>query len=247
MQLTPRTLGIALGACLAGGLVLGVASSVGTVISARPTAPDASGTMRSSSATDLGDREVSYPPTEAQSGVISAAPESSPAEMPETPVTSIPSSSSGAAAPAPTSPTPTGSRSPAPRAATTASPPAIHPANKPRPTSPSRALGNRMTNATTPRPRAQHAVTRTNPQPLDGWRAPSLGIGVTNIGAPRLSSGLRAAVTVMCTPSSACDGAGSSLTITPDASSVSVTWSAPEHGTWRPWSVTRAYRAPRAG
>jgi hypothetical protein len=104
-----------------------------------------------------------------------------------------------------------------------------------------------MSNATTQRPRAQHAATRTNPQPLDGWQAPDLGVGVTNVGAPRLSSGRRAAVTVMCTPSSACDGAGSSLTITPEASSVSVTWNAPEQGKWRSWSLTRVYGAPGAG
>ena len=73
-----------------------------------------------------------------------------------------------------------------------------------------------------------------------------LGVGETNIAAPKLSSGARADVTVMCTPSAACSAAGSFVTITPEASMVSVTWSAPARNNWRSWTVSRSYKAPPA-
>ena len=75
---------------------------------------------------------------------------------------------------------------------------------------------------------------------------PAWAWGETNIGVPRLSSGQRADVTVMCTPSTACSASASSLTIAPDASSVSVTWSTPASRKWHSWAVTRAYCAPQA-
>ncbi|MDA2986528.1 MAG: hypothetical protein O2789_02225 [Actinomycetota bacterium] len=62
-----------------------------------------------------------------------------------------------------------------------------------------------------------------------------------------MSSGQRADVTVMCTPSTACGASGSSLNITPDAISVSVTWSLPANGQWRSWAMTQTYSAVHAG
>lgn len=251
MQLTPRTLTMALGACLAGGLVVGAAAAIGPAVSASSAPPEPAPSSQTVSPADLGDADVSFPSPTTSSRPTSAAPPPAPSPSavwpgstvsspprpdhedfiprPTADISATPSATATARAPEPT---------PVPTPAPTQSP-------TPRPTRTTPARGNPMT--TGEAPGHANVVARSTPKPLGSWHAPRLGVGVTNIGAPRLSSGQRADVAVMCTPSTACSASGSSLTITPDASSVSVTWRTPASGKWHSWAVTRAYSAPQAG
>ena len=61
MQLTPRTLTLTLGACLAGGLVLGVAGAIGPAVSASSAAPEPTATVANFPQAELGDSEISFP------------------------------------------------------------------------------------------------------------------------------------------------------------------------------------------
>jgi hypothetical protein len=237
MQLTPRTLTLALGACLAGGLVLGVASVIGPAVSASSAAPEPTATVANFPQTELGDTEISFP-----------SPTSSPSERPA--AASLPPSPNTGWSPSPVnSPATLGdpNRFSSPAATATATPaPIVTP----------EATALETTRIT---PKVEHPLkpeegssnpgpaTWSTPAPLAGWHPPRLGVGETNIAAPKLSSGGRADVTVMCTPSAACSAAGSFVTITPEASMVSVTWSAPARNNWRSWAVSRSYKAPPAG
>lgn len=249
MQLTPRTLTLALGACLGGGLVLGTAAAVSPAVGASSASPGPTASTTNYSPAELGDAEVSFPSPTTSASPRSAAPSQLPSRTDghsASPVTSTEKSTIEVPVPTPTvdataTPLPTSAaRAPRPTAV-----PAQTPSPKPRPARTTPDPGNPVSSS---RPHVQQgAVTRSTPEPLDGWRAPHLGVGVTNIGAPRLSSGWRANVTVMCTPSASCSASGSSLTIMPDASQVWVTWSAPASDKWRSWAATRSYGVPQAG
>ena len=65
------------------------------------------------------------------------------------------------------------------------------------------------------------------PDEIGGWVAPRLRLGDTSIAPPLLTSGVIPFVTVMCSPSSACNLAGDTLTITEGAQQVTVAWHAP--------------------
>jgi hypothetical protein len=238
MQLTPRTLGMVLGACLAGGLVLGIATVVSPPIEAGTPTPQSTAPTTGFSAADLGDAQVSFPDATTGPG----SPPAEPDKAASSPV------ASGPPLVAPITPTTTPGPSPAwwTPSATTVEAPATR---KPR------SSRSKPATSATARPGstskrlhagAPRAVRRSTPAPLHGWAAPGLGRGVTDISAPRLSSGARARVTVMCSPSTACAVSGSSLTIGPEASEVRVTWSVAATSTWWSWSASRSYRPPTA-
>lgn len=222
MQLTPRTLGMALGACLAGGLVVGFVTVISPSVGVSDPSPEAAAASPAYSEAELGDVQVTFPtPSMRVATPTSAA----------TPPDAEPSAPLSTTAPTSASTPP----SPAPKA----TPTAAHTSTPTRSTPPP---------AQAPRPKAiAPAVQRSAPHPLHGWKPPNLGVGVTDISAPALSSGARVHVTVMCTPSSACSAAGSSLKIAPDASTVSVTWSVPPDAKWDSWVATGAYSTGNGG
>ena len=231
MHLTPRTLAMALAACVAGGLVLGIAGMVSPTSAATPPAPASASASASSLATpassaavvDLGDALVSYPLStppvgEATGGaaVASASPGVSLPSAVGTPP--APPSMSAIPAPSPTSTRPT--------------PPATPPARA---------------NATDGKARSIKPRTRARtPDEIGGWVAPRLRLGDTSIAPPLLTSGVIPFVTVMCSPSSACNLAGDTLTITDGAQQVSVAWHAPADDGWRAWNAARTFNAPSA-
>ena len=63
MHLTPRTLAMALVACVAGGLVLGIAGMVSPTSAATPPASSLATPASSATVADLGDTQVNYPIT----------------------------------------------------------------------------------------------------------------------------------------------------------------------------------------
>ena len=68
----------------------------------------------------------------------------------------------------------------------------------------------------------------------------------TSIAPPLLTSGVIPFVTVMCSPSRACNLAGDTLTITEGAQQVTVEWHAPADDGWRAWNAARTFNAPSA-
>ena len=236
MQLTPRTLGMALGGCLAGGLVVGVATVISPSIGITQPTPEAGSSLPAYSEAELGDMQVTYPTP----SMRVAAPTSTPV---------VPTAAS--ASPLPTT-TPTFASSP-PRLKAMAPPTASEVTeaatsrHKPEPTPMHTSTSSISTPlpAAAPKPKVHAApVQRSNPKPLHHWKPPHLAVGVTDISAPALSSGAGVHVTVMCTPSTGCTATGRSLTVTPDALRVSVTWSARPVSRWRAWSDTSAYTSP---
>ena len=235
MQLTPRTLAMALGACIVGGLLLGI---IGIVTPSLTSASASlSGTVaKKMPAADFGDVRVTYP---SSSPLIDSSPvvhtESTPDAAPQPPTpTATPSFS------APPGTTVDSGASGLAFATTRAKPDPNGTPRGPRETSadPARPKSSDRTSQL-PKPR----TTALSPRAMNNWVAPKLGIGVTHIDAPRLSSGAKASVTVMCLPSSACEASGTALTISPAAQRVTVTWSVPAGEEWRAWSVTRTYIA----
>lgn len=245
MQLTPRSLVLILGACMAAGLVLGIATVVRPGSGASATTPDPSSSAPGYSPADLGDASITYPPPPSPAATKVATPDvvDLRSSVPTPGISEWPMAAEGSGAGTP-SPSASGlerpTASPNPRTTPTRKPTSasakVQPAPQPSPPTTSKGNPSRTTQSA-PRP-----SKRATPRPLDGWQAPSLGVGVTDISAPGMSSGARASVLVGCEPSSACAASGSSLTITAEAVSVMVSWTAPAKGTWRSWSVSRAFR-----
>jgi hypothetical protein len=223
MHLTPRTLAMALVACIAGGLVLGIAGMLSPTSTATPPAPSLATPASSAAGVDLGDAQVSYPlstpPVDEATGGV-AVPSVPPiVELPSA-VRTPPASPSMSAIPAP-SPT-----------STRPTPPATPPARA---------------NATDGKARSIKPRTRARtPDEIGGWVAPRLRLGDTSIAPPLLTSGVIPFVTVMCSPSSTCNLAGDTLTITEGARQVTVEWHAPADDGWREWNATRTYNASTA-
>jgi len=214
---------MAVDACLAGGLVLGVAGAVGSGVAVGAAQPEASPTP-TSPADALGDIEITFPSPSAPPISVDPGAIASPAPRP-TPSASVP--------PRESTPVPEViPEDPAPRRASAA------PNRSPRPPASKPAA---------PQPPAVRPTARPEPSPIKkqsprgNWQPPALGIGVTNIGAPRLASGARAEVTVLCIPSVACSPQGSSLTITAEAETAVVTWSAPASRGWQAWHADSVY------
>ena len=223
MHLTPRTLAMALAACVAGGLVLGIAGMVSPTSAATPPAPSLATPASSDAGVDLGDALVSYPlstpPVDEATGGAAVASASPSVVLPGavgTP-TASPSKSS-IPTPSPTSTRPTPPATPLARASTTG--------GEPR--------------SIKPRTRAR------KPDEIGGWVAPRLRLGDTSIAPPLLTSGVIPFVTFMCSPSSACNLAGDTLTITDGAQQVTVEWHAPADDGWRAWNAARTFNAPSA-
>jgi|GEM_PF-3056462 len=239
MQLTPRTLSMALGACLAGGLILGVMAVISPTVGATSPGPEAPGAASAYSQADLGDVQISFPTPEmnvATSMPIPTPSATSPS-IPRPAATTI--GASARPSPAPTATPNTSSVTTAANSGDIAKPSGTQPAAPTRTDTPAKQ---------TPRPKVKApAALRSAPQPLHSWKPPHLGLGVTDISTPSLSSGARVHVTVMCTPSTGCTATGRSLTVTPDALRVSVTWSARPVSRWRAWSDTSAYTSPAKG
>ena len=236
MQLTPRTLGMALGACLAGGLVLGIAGtlSASIAVASAPTQPASS--PSSYSAAVLGD---------AQSTFTGTSPSATPLQSSAVPPTSTPIPESATKSSA-------DSASPTPSTITTTAPAneSPEPARAKRPNARPLAEGTIAVPkppATTPLQPPKPTSKLEKPEPSSSWSAPNLAVGVINIAPPKLTSGARPSVTVMCSPSAACGAAGNSLTIDPEAQRVTVTWSTPRKGRWAPWVAIRAYSAHAGG
>ena len=228
MQLTPRTLTLALGACLAGGLVLGVASVIGSGVAAGAAQPETSPTA-TPPVVALGDAEITFPspqvpPISSDPGPVASPSHTTPSPL-KAPTESIPSPEAA---------------TPDPSTGTKTSPPTQRPRPEPK-------------NSTSPRAQPSSASTGPEPEPRKAqsprgsWQPPALGIGVVNIGAPRLASGARPDVAVLCIPSTSCSAQGSSLTITAQADTVVVTWTAPASRGWRAWHADSIYSPASEG
>ncbi len=239
MQLTPRTLGIALGACMAGGLVVGIAMAIGPSVGTNDARQDAAGSSAAYSKAELGDAQVTYPTPSMRVAAPTSTPTlpavASSSPLPKAKPTIASASSTPPPNEIPTAPEVTktaGSWDKPQPTATRASTP-IHPAPPPE---------------RVPKPKVNSiAVQRSAPEPLHDWKPPHLGVGVTDISAPALTSSARVHVTVMCSPSSACNASGTFLTITPEATHVSVTWSGLSIDRWRAWTTSSDYNAAPAG
>lgn len=232
MQLTPRGLVLTIAAMLAGGLALGIITTLAPApaLTSEPAAPLPS-TSPSWSDDGLGDQVISYPTSPAPTGTTSIATvtpaPSTPAPFPSQAATTATPRSSNVATPGTTPsrvarpdsrPTPRATTGPAPTAATGRPSPQASPRPSSRPA----------------RNSARPAVVR------GGWAAPVLRVGVNDLAVPVLSSGARVQVTVACSPSRACVVSGGDLLVDPAVSSVTVTWSAPARAGYRAWRVSRA-------
>lgn len=241
MQLTPRTLTMALGACMAGGLVLGVAGMVSPSLAATSAPAGVVDSDEDHASAELGDAQVSFPETSASPKPSLAAPVVAavhPVE-PQTVASVSPSAIPRVTTPSSSDPPlPAATRAATPRTARSTEARPARSIQKPPNT------GTPFTKARAPlEPRTQRVATEV----LDGWTAPHLAVGSNSISRPRLSSKAAVNVTVMCSPSTSCVAAGNSLTIDPEAQRVTVTWAAPDGDQWRPWSASAAYTRPTGG
>ena len=248
MQLTGRTLALAAAACIIGGAAFGVVTSIATAAQgqgqAAPTTPASS---------ELGDEVVSFPlPTTSvtpSSSMPSLAPTpdptftagADPVEPAPTVTVTVTAEPSAPSTPTPrptTAPSTAAGRadsasgrannSPSPRFSTQQTRPAVPASPKPQPTRAAKARA----------PEAKPNVVRET-KPKNGWQPPGLQVGNNNITAPRLTSGADVGTFVACGPSTACTVSGNVLFISPEATSVTVTWSAdPAHGYPRWWAST---------
>lgn len=236
MQLTPRGLLLTSGAMLAGGLALGIITTLAPAPALTSDSPaPLPSTSTSWSDADLGDQAISYPTSPVPTGTTAMATAtpapSTPAPFPtQAATTATPRSSNGAtpgATPSPVArpdsrPTSPATSAPAPALATDR--PSVRPSPRPSPRPSSRPARNS----------ASPAVVR------GGWAAPVLRVGLNDLAVPVLSSGAQVQVTVACSPSRACVVSGSDLLVDPAVASVTVTWSAPARAGYRAWRVSRA-------
>lgn len=230
VQLTPRSLVMACGAMLVGGVAFGVITTLAPRSSVADSSPSSSPAATWSDV-ELGDRVSTY-----STG--------SPAAMSSPTPSAITLTATPSALPAATASTPAAGTSPVPTAEPSAAGSSAPAPVTPRPAPPATP---RATTAPRPIPTATH---RPNPRPTPhtakpavvrgGWSAPTIQVGVNDLRPPSLSSGASVQVTVGCSPSRACIVSGSNLVIDPAASSVTVTWSAPAGAGYRAWSVARA-------
>lgn len=229
--MTPRTLLLALAAILVSGVVLGAFTSFAPSItsSTAEATSTAVETAASFSPAELGDAEITYPAPSTSTSTPSATPTPSPAiDIEPTPSGTSSSTSAGARTPViPTGP---------------AVPPS--PSRGVRPTSPD-SVPRRYTTQPTHQPTRTPTPSRRSGTParasvVGGWQAPTLRTGGTVLTRPRLSSGAPVSITVACSPRTACVITGDHLVIGADASSVTVTWSAPARAGFGAWRVSRA-------
>lgn len=233
--MTPQTLLLALGAILVSGVVLGVFTSLAPSITTASTAGASTAavdTGESFSPEELGDAEITYPAPTTTTPKPSVAPVPSPSVDIE-PTPSVTSSASPASS---------GTRTPVIPTASTV------PSSQSRDARPTSLASDapRSTTQPTHRPTRVPTPSRRAVTParvavvVGGWRAPTVRTGATVLTRPRLSSGAPVSITVACSPRDACVISGDRLVIGVDASSVTVTWSAPAHAGFGAWRVSRA-------
>jgi hypothetical protein len=239
MQLTGRTLVLALGACLVGGAAFGLVTSIAGA-APRPAAPvESVAASPASHSQNLGDDVATFP--------LDPSP---------SPDAQIIATSASPVAVESTTPTASPSREPTPKSMATN----VTPAHSPRPvsTSPSHPQpasaqstpGVRITQGATPPPRnaappshtsaraPKPSVSPAATRPLDGWHPPALHVGANDIAPPPLSSGADVGMIIGCSPSAACSLDGGTLTIEPDAAAVNVSWSAPRTRGYLDWQAS---------
>lgn len=225
---------MAIGACLAGGLVLGAATTFAPSLgSARPT-PSASHYDEAA----LGDSQVSFPMPTATPPPAVVVP------------SATPTSESLTLGPASASADPVTSTSPEPRSTAPhrSAPTVANPTTEPAWTAQPHAESTPARSATSPSPgrpfqNSRPAVPAAAPVHLNGWVPRQLRVGANDVTAPKLSTGAKVTVTVMCSPSTACQMSGSSLVIDPAAAQVAVTWRSPGNSQSRAWSASRTFSA----
>lgn len=237
MQLTGRSLIMALAACVASGAAFGVVTSL-----ARAQQPSTPETVSAPSTplvaptigpTELGDEIASYPLTTTSATVSpSSASEASSTSLPTSKAVTPTATPSAVLTSAPAhvvaGPTQRPARQPS-AAARWSRPPDPKPAAS-RP--PAGDPGVPLAAATTSRPKPK--VTR----PVNGWHPPVLRVGDNDISAPVLSSGADVGMVIGCSPSSACILVGEALTITAHAAAVNVSWSATRTHGYPGWQAT---------
>lgn len=237
MQLTGRSLIMALFACVVSGAVFGTVTSLARA--QQPSTPETVSTPSTPPVAptigpmELGDEIASYPltTTSATASPSSASEASSTSVPTSNAVTPTASASAvGTSAPAPVVAGPSQRPYGQPPAAAKRS----HPPNPPSVTSrpPTGDPGVPFAATTTSRPTPK--VTR----PVNGWHPPVLRVGDIDISAPVLNSGADVGMVIGCSPSSACILVGEALTITSDAAAVSVSWSAPRTRGYPDWRAT---------
>lgn len=159
---------------------------------------------------------------------VSATVAPQPPSAPPSPAAAL-ATSTPAADPLGPSPMPTAAPSPTPSpSSSTATRPAARPSATPPSTPPAVA------------PRSPAPPARKANGPVSGWSAPIVQAGQVALSRPQLKSGQRPAITVACSPSSACTVSGSTLTVAETATSVTVTWSSPATKKWTAWRTSRS-------
>jgi hypothetical protein len=245
MQLTGRTLVLALGACLVSGAAFGLVTSIAGDAPRPPTPAESDTRAPASHSENLGDEVNTFPldpspppdaritdptasPLAAESATATAIPTREPTPestvAPSTPTRSPEAVTTPEAHPQPSSAQPT----PGVRITTRATRP---PRDTARPT---------HTPARGPKPSVSPAATR----PLDGWHPPALHVGANDIAPPRLSSGADVGIVIGCSPAAECSVHRSTLVLSPSTLSVSVTWSAPGSRGFTSWSDEALWTAP---
>ncbi len=228
MQLTGRTLVLGLAACLVGGAAFGLVTSIAGAAPRPATPAESEAASPTSPSENLGDEVATFPldpspppdaritaPTASPLAAESATATASPSQEPRPASIAAPVQSTH-------SPEAVTTSQPHPQPSAAHSTPGVRITQ--RATSPPRnAAPASHTPARAPKPSVSPATTR----PLDGWLPPALHVGANDIAPPRLSSGADVGMVIGCSPSSACILDGATLTITPDAAAVNVSWSAP--------------------
>lgn len=235
MQLTPRTLVMAIGACLAGGLVLGAVATFAPSLGSANRTPGASNYDEA----ELGDSQVSFPmPTATPPPAVVVPSAMSTSES----LTPVPTSASAepvtSTSPSPSSVAPKQSAAGVAEAMPEPSRNAL-PHSTPAP--------HRSTTALAAGRTVEHsrpAVPAAVPAPLNGWVPSKLRVGPNDVSVPQLSTGAKVAVTVMCSPSAACQMSGSSLVIDPTAAQVAITWRTPGNSRSKAWTASRTLSVP---
>ncbi len=165
------------------------------------------------------------PPTVAASAAVVVDPQAVLSPLPD-PLTPEPSASSSPAPEAVTASAPVASAEPSVKETPRATPSAIPTVKASKSTGAQDVQGVQ----------APRAVKKTT-EIVGSWTPPVLNPGTVLLRAPKLTSGVKASVTVACSPSTGCLINGDQLTFS-DGARVTVTYSAKATDTHKAWSKT---------
>jgi hypothetical protein len=225
---------MAIGACLAGGLVLSAAMTFGPSLGSPSSTPSTAHFDEAA----LSDSQVSFPmPTTTPNPAV-AMPSATPTAESLVPV----ATSASAEAAASTSPSPS-SIAPEQLRAEVADPLPEPSRSAQLHSTPSPAGSKTETTSGRPLQSPRPAVPAAVPVPLNGWAPNRLHVGANDVSVPKMSTSAKVTVTIMCSPSAACQMSGSSLMIDPSASQVAVTWRSPGNRRSKAWSTSRTLSA----